>query len=47
MPLDTANANAIADIKAPIGAPLTFKEVLPATGISLAVILLVLLAYIL
>jgi len=47
MALDTANPNAIADIKAPIGAPVTFKEVLPFAGIGLGVLLLALLLYIL
>ena len=29
VPLDTVNVNAIADIKKPIGAPISFREVLP------------------
>ena len=47
MPLDTANAEAITDIKAPIDAPITFKEVLPFAGIGLGVLLLAFLVYIL
>jgi len=47
MPLDTANAESITDIKAPIGAPITFKEVLPFVGIGFGVLLLALLIYIL
>jgi hypothetical protein len=41
LPIDTAKA--IADIKKPYGAPLTFKEVIPEVGISLAGILFILL----
>jgi hypothetical protein len=47
MPIDTANADAITDIKVPIDAPITFKEVLPFAGIGLGVLLLAFLAYIL
>lgn len=47
MPLDTANADAITDIKAPIEAPLTFREVLPFLGIGLGVLLILFLSYIL
>jgi len=39
MPVDTANANAITDIKAPIDAPITFKEILPFIGIGFGVLL--------
>ncbi|MBI9068163.1 MAG: hypothetical protein JEZ09_12790 [Salinivirgaceae bacterium] len=42
MPLDTANAMAITDIKAPLDAPLTFQEVWPAASIALGSILLIL-----
>lgn len=42
MPIDTTQPNAIADIKKPIGAPLTFKEVLPFVGYGLGGILLIL-----
>jgi len=47
MPIDTANANAITDIKAPIDAPITFKEILPFLGIGLAVLLLAAALYLL
>ena len=47
MPLDTANVDAITDIKAPIGAPITFKEVLPFIGIGLGLMLLAFIVYIL
>lgn len=45
MPLDTANADAITDIKAPIEAPITFREVLPFLAIGLGVLLVLLLSY--
>lgn len=45
MPLDTANADAITDIKAPMEAPLTFKEVMPFLGIGLGVLLILFLSY--
>jgi hypothetical protein len=47
MPLDTANPNAITDIKAPIDAPLTFKEVLPFVGGGLGILLLAFLLFVL
>lgn len=45
MPIDTANADAITDIKAPIEAPITFKEIAPYLGIGFGVLLLLFLAY--
>ena len=45
MRIDTANANAIADIKPPLDAPLTFKEVLPFVGWGLGILLILFLAY--
>jgi hypothetical protein len=45
MPIDTANADAITDIKAPIEAPITFKELVPYLGIGFGVLLLLFLAY--
>lgn len=47
MPLDTTNRDAITDIKAPIDAPVTFREVFPFVGIGLGVIVLALLIYVL
>lgn len=47
MPLDTANANAIADIKAPIDAPVTLKEALPYAGGSFGFLTILFLAYLL
>lgn len=47
MPLDTVNVEAITDIKKPIGAPITLKEILPFAGIGFGVLLLVFLIYIL
>lgn len=38
MALDTANPEAIADIKQPYNAPLTFREILPFAGIALLVL---------
>lgn len=46
MKLDTANTNAITDIKLPIEAPITFKEVMPFIGIGLGVLLLIFIIYI-
>ncbi len=43
MKLDTTNANAIADIKMPMKAPLTIQEVLPYILIGLAIIAVILL----
>ncbi len=45
MPIDTANSDAITDIKAPLGAPITFKEIAPFAGVGLGVLLLAFLAY--
>ena len=45
MPIDTANADAITDIKAPIEAPITFKELVPYLGLGFGVLLLLFLAY--
>ncbi len=47
MPIDTTNANAIADIKKPVDAPLTIKEILPYAGYSFAVLAILFLAFIL
>jgi Na+-transporting methylmalonyl-CoA/oxaloacetate decarboxylase gamma subunit len=47
MVIDTVNANAITDIKAPIDAPITLREILPFVGIGFVFILLVFLAYVL
>jgi len=47
MPLDTANPNAITDIKAPIDAPITIREILPFAGIGLGVLLLAFLLFVL
>lgn len=47
MPLDTANANAIADIKAPIEAPITVREALPYAGGGIGILLILFLAYVL
>ncbi len=47
MALDTANTNAITDIKAPIGAPITFKEILPYAGVGIGILLLAFIMYIL
>jgi hypothetical protein len=46
MPLDTANADAITDIKAPLGAPISFKEIAPYLGGLLAYLLVFFLAYV-
>lgn len=46
MSLDTVNTDAITDIKNPIGAPITFKEILPFAGIGFGVLLLIFLIYI-
>jgi len=43
--IDTTQANAIADIKKPLDAPLTFKEVLPFVEGGLGLIILLFLAY--
>lgn len=45
MPLDTANPNAIADIKAPVSAPVTFKEILPFAGGFIGLLLLAFVVY--
>ncbi len=45
MPLDTANADSITDIKAPIESPITFREILPFAGIGLGILLVLFLAY--
>jgi hypothetical protein len=45
--IDTSNMNAITDIKAPVDAPITFKEVAPFIGIGLGIIILLFLIYIL
>lgn len=45
MPIDTANADAIADINAPIEAPITMREILPFAGIGLGILLILFLAY--
>lgn len=47
MVLDTANADAVTDIKAPIDAPITLREILPFAGIAFGVLLVILLAYVL
>jgi len=47
MPLDTANTNAIADIKAPIDAPVTFMEALPYAGGGFGILIILFLAYLL
>lgn len=47
MPLDTANANAIADIKKPMEAPITIQEILPIAGIGLGVVIFLFVAYLL
>jgi hypothetical protein len=47
MPLDTTNREAIADIKKPIDAPLTLKEILPFAGIGFGIILFAFIAYLL
>jgi hypothetical protein len=45
MPLDTVNTNVITDIKAPIEAPLTFKEILPLIGFGLGGLVALVLLY--
>ncbi len=45
MPLDSVNADSVTDIKAPIGAPLTFREVLPFASIGLGILLILFLVY--
>jgi len=47
MPIDTANANAITDIKALKNAPITFQEVLPFAGLGFGVLILAFLIYLL
>ncbi len=47
MPLDTANVNAITDIKKPLDAPLTFKEVAPFAGGFLGLLALAFIAFVL
>lgn len=47
MQLDTVNRDGIIDIKAPMEAPITFREVAPFVGLGLGILILALLAYIL
>ncbi len=41
MKIDTTHANAIADIKPPIDAPITFREILPFIGYGLGILLII------
>lgn len=47
IPIDTTQANAIADIKKQIDTPITFKEVLPFFGYGFALVLILFVAYLL
>ena len=42
MPIDTTQANAITDIKKPLDAPLTLREVLPIVGITFGALVIIL-----